>query len=349
MELINQTALPAEMFLGEHPGAPPEGRTGTIVAKATFEDGSRGLQLSDNPLPVVSNEVETPFGLVPRDTHNFDESRVEVVLLGAAYTRASDRTTVDAVLSYQGRSRSIRVYGDRPWVVGGDNVVVPGSPAAFHSMPLTWSRAYGGTVEVAIDSTTRVPLRHRVNPLGRGFAALTEVEQLGRAWGCAEGYPLDPFPSPPPNLEPVDQRLADRALGTRALCWATVPHEVALIAEQLPQEGDPQVFASRAMELAAVHGRAAHPSLCFETPPDAGPIVLENLTADGEWTVRVPPIEVWVDALVSKVSSLRLTPKLVVLLPEERRLTVTYTRTFRYQFVDGAERSLRLRTKVRGA
>ncbi|WP_341679343.1 DUF2169 domain-containing protein [Niveibacterium sp. SC-1] len=77
----------------------------------------------------------------------------EFLVTGNAYTcHQADKTRCAVRAQVGSVSKSLTVFGDRYWIAGAAT-----APQAFESMPLHWSRAYGGD--------TYAP-----NPLGRGFA-----------------------------------------------------------------------------------------------------------------------------------------------------------------------------------
>jgi len=77
----------------------------------------------------------------------------EFLVTGNAYTHHQAEKTRCAVRAQVGSvSKSLTVFGDRYWIAGAAT-----APQTFESMPLDWSRAYGGGAYAA-------------NPLGRGFA-----------------------------------------------------------------------------------------------------------------------------------------------------------------------------------
>lgn len=344
MELINQSSLPAEVFVSPRNGAARQ-RMGLFVCKATFDTSGSGVALSDAPLPVFESEVETPLGLLPRDTHPYRTDRIEVVVLGAAYARGG-ATEATVTLVYGPHERQLRVCGDRDWAPTKDGSRVPGPPRPFERIPLSWTRAFGGSVDVQIDERTTVPLQHPINPHGTGFDARAKADELARGWGCPAGYPRVSGESPPPNIEPI--RPTSSEGDPEPVCWATIPPGMSLVSD-LVKQLSPDAEVTGARELVSEGSRrlgfAAHPDLCFAESPAGLRIRLEGLTREGTWNVRVPAMRIVVDALVSRRSQLEATPRLLVLLPEERRFTVTYSAYFRMEPDVEQERSLRVRAE----
>lgn len=115
------------------------------------------------------------------------KQRGEVLLAGNAHAAGGLATTQMTVrLCLGGIDKSIRVLGDRQWMYSLLPLLQVTAPAPFTSMPLDWSRAFGGP-------------RHPGNPLGRGYLPNRMAAVVGRNHG------------PMPNLERPEQPVRGHA------------------------------------------------------------------------------------------------------------------------------------------
>lgn len=103
----------------------------------------------------------------------------DFVITGSACSHDMQEVSqMDVSLDVAGLHKTIRVFGDRVWERGR-----PTHPQPFTQMPLTYERAFGGTLLV----DGQVHRYEEANPVGVGFCAdLTETD--------VEGWPL-------PNME----------------------------------------------------------------------------------------------------------------------------------------------------
>src|SRR5689334_8364642 len=84
VKLVNATPVPARLLVVEAPGMPY--RNGLVTAKATFRITKAGAQLdTQDPLPVLTRDRETPLGVLPRDELPGRDRPFEIFVLGAAY------------------------------------------------------------------------------------------------------------------------------------------------------------------------------------------------------------------------------------------------------------------------
>lgn len=345
MELINQTGLAAELLIGDI-GTQEESehqRSGCLLAKATFEAAPRVNLVTDAPLPIFHQPVETAVGHLPPDVRGRRGGPVEFVVLG--YARSPAGHPVDSIsvsLELGPMRSSLVVTGDRAWIDDG-GTVVPGPPAPFTAIPLTWERAFGGTVEAWLDAESSVPLQHRFNARGTGVdpAALTAELAEGQ---CADGYPRFSARSAPPNVEHQAHQVLTGADDPLPASWATVPPGLGMRAACIrdirhPSELTPEVRARLEEEASLV----SHPDLRCERLPTGHWATLRGCSSNGDWSFPVPALRVRADYRIGdRQGHLALAPTLVTLLPEEKRFTITYETWFRFRTSVSDERSIRL-------
>lgn len=320
MDLINTSALPSRLDVAPQPKL--DVRVGLLLAKATFRwDEQLDLALdTQDPVPLWLADEPTPLGLLPRDDLPRDGDGFEIVILGRAHSETGAPITSRRVaFSLGGRRRELCVTGDREWE--GDGAAAS-EPLPFESIPLGWERAFGGTVMVEIDEGSEVPLVDTRNPAGRGFDPAPMARALGDKLRCPPPYPRWEAKRLLPNVEAPD------ALVTR---WGDSPDPAGWGA---PPIGSP---------LATSPFRASREGI-FDTAPTERHLVLEGLAPGAPLGLRVPDLEVVVDAAVGD----RRTTKALrevrwVIEPEDRRMTVTYRFSFSLARAKGEAGSMRLR------
>jgi hypothetical protein len=346
VELVNRTVVPARIDVGTK-GASGL-RRGMVVAKATFRLTDRGATLErDDPFGVFLRDEATPFGVLPRDDLPRLDPAFEVVLIGSAYAPAGGATHVRIALQVGERRREIDVLGDRAWVKAGDRVTIS-APATFDRMPLTWSRAFGGTARVLVDDASPVEIAHPLNPQGKGFDPAPPARAIADEIGCPPGYPKLPPERLLPNLEAPDARITTWDAQPEPVCWAPVPptsgiHSRRSQCIEPSPDGTPRV-----RELPGQFHRAA-PEWVFERPPDPGtPVRLEGLTPEGAASFSLPDLGVHIDYAVGARAGTRpLAPHSLVIMPDAGRFYLVYRLAFEIEDPDRSDRIARLRIEER--
>jgi len=358
MELVNTTALPAMLKISEI-SSDAEGRSirlGSLVAKATFEVKPSGaLDLVDDPLPILEMEVPTELGIMPRDIAVPRPEGLEVMVLAAAYApRAQPVREMTAVLRFGDLQRELSVTGDRTWVQTEEGWAMT-EPLPFVRMPLSWSRAFGGTAEVWIDASSPLEVRHPYNADGRGFDPTPHASGVERAFGCPEGFPRIDYDWAAPNVEHPAHRVRARADQPEPCCWAPMPIALGLRAKPMSDAigagTDPKSSAADRFEQAkraSGVGNAlwfAHPDLRLLVANPGTLVQLTGCRPEGDWRFAWPDLRVAADYVLGDRSGVRpLTAQAALLLPDEGRVAITYRCWFRF-ITDSpdTERSIRLR------
>jgi len=344
MEFVNNTPVPA--FLSVMTGLRPEQRGALVTAKATFlvtGDGQVRLD-REAPLEVFEQDQDSEAGLLPADVQAKISSRFEVMVIGSAHSPTDDPVEeVPVELAVGDARRAIIVSGDRYWEGSGEGARI-GAPKPFRSMPMTWERAFGGTMEVEIDHDAFLDVSDARNREGRGFDHLAHVESLGNAFNCPDGFPKFSKDRPLPNLEDPQARVRTWSDEPLAVCWAPSPSASGIFQERLrrryadnpprePQMGDPMLQ------------ERAHPDWIIDTPPEKTLVRLTGMCPDGaELTFKLPPARAIAEIRIGKHRrDAELHPQALILLPEKRRFCLVFRGGQRYRYTSDEERVVRLR------
>ena len=150
-----------------------------------------------------------------------------------------------------------------------------------------------------------------------------------------------------PNLEEARARIIRREDAPDPAGWSALPMHSALHANRALATMDTSALTSEQLIENDAFLLRAHPQWVIETPPARAPMLLENLTPAGRLATALPALRVVFDYINGDQTATRdLAPQLLVLYPEEGKMTVTYRKPFTLPRTAGAERGLRLRTET---
>ena len=357
MQLVNQTAIAATISTADHEGVPK--RIGLLTAKATFRfdsSGRVGLDTQD-PFPLFIKDVPTPLGDLPSDMQPRADELLEVILIGHAHAPWQQPVTaLTAALTVGDVRREIAVFGDRAWVPspGGQKAISRVAP--FVKMPLTYQRAFGGTVTINLDSESPFDLSDTFNRYGLGFDAESMAKNLGISFKAPKGYPSLPsnYVHRLPNLENPRALIARPADAPEPTCWATVPIDAPVWAfrkvKEMASQPKGKSYPTKMPEQVplAVSYRA-HPDWVIPIPKTVPKVRMENLlesTRALEFTL--PSLSVVADYTIGgRQGSRSMLPQMLVLLPDQGRFYIVYRLPFQFDFQPGDERGFRLRIEQR--
>jgi hypothetical protein len=238
--------------------------------------------------------------------------------------------------------RSLDVYGDRFWVGSGAGAVLS-APEPFLEMPLTYSRAFGGTVDIEIDVDSPIEAGHPANPEGVGFDPRPIADGLDAELNCPAGFPRFPGERAVPNIEAAHSPLRHWSDTPEPELWSAVPLSSSIHNERCFRVEGQGPNARAVTQPGALH--RAHPDWVLPRAPEPGTTIqLTNLTRGGMVELRIPRLEVHFDyVLGTRTGSRPLAPRALVLLPEEQRLTLLYGLAFEVDAPNGDHRHARLR------
>lgn len=150
-----------------------EGRPVLVpVVKATYHIEAKGrLALSEQQVPVTltgecrGSPAEAGYKYEPETA--LPKVATDIVLVGTAWAPRGVARELDVTFSVGQLEHTVRVIGDRRWVVRFTGGITMSDPEPFDRMPLFWERAFGGW-----DRSDPDPSRHALeprNPVGTGF------------------------------------------------------------------------------------------------------------------------------------------------------------------------------------
>lgn len=343
MELINSSPVPCECDIIA--GLPDGSRALIFTAKATFNIlGNGQVKLErEQPMPLLEQDEETDFGLLPTDALLRLDPAFEVILLGQAHSengRAAYETKVS--LSVGDEYRELDVIGDRVWQGEGDNARLS-DPEPFKSMPLTWEKAFGGTQQVLIDREAYLDVSWPYNSAGKGFDHISQARELGEAFSCPEEYPQFEVVRELPNLEAPQERVRRWADTPLPVCWATVPQSSGLLFERFKRSCE-KSGKDHVLLGAPEMNHRAHPDWVIETPPAGALVRMQGLSENGPVDFRIPEMRVVVDLkYAGQLQKIELHPRSMVLLPEEMKFCLTFRGVTNYESTEGETRKARIK------
>ena len=267
MDLINTTDAVSHLFpvnLLE-----PEIRAAVIVKKTyTLDDGSRARPARDR-MPLIPDRLDNGYGSFHGEIF-FRKRGVDLCVLGSAYFERPVRRARVGIA--HGRWRhELQITGDRVWEKAPSGALIPSGPEPFDAMPISYTRAFGGSAEVGGED---VPWPD--NPVGRGYYETPE-QAVGQLLANIE-------PINPPQPLTWASRVPVVGWGPYPMFWGL--RAAAAVAVD-PNTGEllkitPEIFNN------------AHPALILDRVDPTVPIEITGL--------RAIPIRVGVPAERPKVS-----------------------------------------------
>jgi hypothetical protein len=289
------------------------------VVKCTFDVGPDGeVRPAAEQIEVSEADLEDELGTIDCDMVPI-KSCCDVAVFGRAYAPGGvPATAMQVDLRVGGLQRKLMVYGDRLWERDGGGLR-PSAPEPFSTMPLTYSRAFGGSAIWY----GRMAGPFADNPKGRGY--------LIRAQD-AEGTLL-------PNIEEADQLIRSWEDAPLPAAFAPLPRDSALRGARGVLL-DPEARTAR---LAPAFFTFAHPRMQIASYPAASVVELSGMQQEGKWSFRLPEITLSAEVdLGGARYALSLVADTLVLLPEQRKFYVMARRALVYQFVARRDRRIRV-------
>lgn len=160
-----------------------------VAVRAAFDIDPDGRQKPAVPqtdvarFPAFAEDPATTEMIEDGDFY-LDKAHTDVLVIGHAYTeRAEPAERTEVRLKVANIDKTVSVVGDR-FIANGPVAMTVSRPALFQRMPLTWSRAFGGT-----DSEAKA--WEAANPVGRGFS--TQPTRLEGELAPNFEYPDAPY------------------------------------------------------------------------------------------------------------------------------------------------------------
>ncbi|MFK7994435.1 MAG: DUF2169 domain-containing protein [Granulosicoccus sp.] len=349
MELVNSTTVVASTMVAE--SIDPERRSVLGIAKATFVVSTSGAVKLDrvDPMPIYTKDVETRYGVLPREDIPRLDPVFEVMVLGNAY--APDDTPVaqrQIDLQVGHIQQSLLVHGNRHWVGDSDNASISHAEA-FTRMPLGWHLAYGGTEEVEIDDESFVDVADPVNPVGKGFNYRLQIEQLASALRCPDGYPRFSAIRQLPNIESAKDPISQPGQVPLPVCWAPCMNSSGIIIERMKRAqraaGQSPELQADAVKLGSpLMLHRAHPDWVIETPAAESIVRLEGMTPKQALEFKLPTLRVLMDVSVgAEERTVELHPNGLTLFPDLRKFTIIFRGVIPYRYRASDQRTARIR------
>lgn len=343
MQLVNLTPVPAKLHVTTAPAG--DGRIGMLIAKATFcvAGGSSPRLDASVAEPIHDDDVEAPDGLLPCDVVPRRDQAMEVIVLGRAQAPGGRPTAkLTASLRVDRFARELVILGDRHWTSRWGRPAVS-EAEVFSTMPMCWTRAFGGTAEVWIDRGAAIEIADPINRHGLGFDPGPLAEGLCRELRAPTGFPVLPPLRRLPNLEDPMDLIRHPAQRPVPACWATVPRDVgiglvdAMFAAERGLPVDPQRVTRGWLYR-------CHPAWVLPPLPRNAALWWSGLETVAGSGTRLPALRVLADVLVGeRESTLELCPQTLVLRPSLGRMHLTYRGCFRVSAPRPGPRIMRLR------
>ena len=300
---------------------------GAVIARPSYRIEPDGSLTPDAfEWPVELGGAETALGPMLGD-QPFLLGGCDLMVVGSAVNpgnEARESATVELRVGSHFR-RTMRVWGDRTWVPSPAGPR-PGPAQPFVEMPLTYARAFGGTVSLPAGEYGFPP-----NPHGTGFY-LSADEAIGK---------------PLPNLEHPDRPIRQWDDKPEPWCWAPYPREGALRAVNAA-DIDESGALPRLRGLKPTAFNHAHPALIIpatSAPTSGDPVQVLGMNAQGPLQFLLPELRLHTHVQLEDrnyVFPMHLDQILVA--ATDRRLVLSFRAAFRYRMVPMERRCATIRT-----
>jgi hypothetical protein len=307
LQLVNQTPFAASLLL-----LPNQQGIDTIyvVIKATFTLRPV-VAVAEQQVPVwlADEYVGSPgqSSLRYASELHIGKPGTDIALLGHARPPRGRAEQMTVSLSVAGRSHDLLVFGNRHFTARGG--ISP--PEPFSEMPLTFERAYGGSV----GQSAATFLAEEQNPVGQGFLGNRSPAEL-------HGQPLPNLEDPRARIGRIGDRQTPTCFALVAPSWLPRRAFAGTYDERwrrqrlpyLPDDFDRRYF------------HAATAALCLPAPLLGGePCSARGVSSDGPLEFTIPRcqwrIEIEVAFAVETVTA-RLETLLIE--PDDNRLSLSY-------------------------
>lgn len=316
MILVNETNLEAHLFRtivsdDWHAATLVAKQTHTILADGTLAPTPRQQAVFERPTAV--------HGVTLPPDGAFGKAGLDVLVIGSAF--APGGVPVQAMWAGVGideRRLAVAVIGDRVWQRSRAHGFVASDPVPFVEMPLDWSRSFGGRARV---QGTEVP--HADNPEGRGY-----VLDIDAAVGVAL-----------PNVEDPDALIRSPRDQPATTSFCPLPVANSFIAALL-EDVDTETGEGLTRELFNV----AVPKHRLPAYPSGALVELVNLTPHPIRPIRLPDLQIVAEVSVGgKRYEFAGEVDTLCIMPTRGELVITHRVLFRYEYMRGAARVVRLR------
>ncbi len=293
----------------------------TLVVKASYEVGKDGVAFPvEDQLAISEGDAETPFGTLESDVVPIKEGCDFAVYGQAVSPRAVHR--IDVLIRVGSFCRTLRVTGDRAWLPAFVGVRAS-EPVPFTTMPLDYTRAFGG--EATYDQDLVGPEPN--NALGRGFVVLASE---------VPGVRL-------PNVEESDALMT--AWQQRPIPGGILPLPRSSALRGL--RGVSADLKQQRTSLSPAYFQWAHPRMLLPSYPAKEAVSIIGMTPESPWKCVLPFLDLAARVqLGPKEYVLRLVPDTLAIVPSHRRLWVVSRRAFVYQYVPERARQVVLEIGV---
>lgn len=315
-EFYNYSPFAAELLpIIDRDGA--ECRVAIVKATyALFPSGTPQIADQSRPIRLGDEMWEDPAVADIRFPGDFCAFKpgTDFLLVGHAVAPAGPVPNhVDVIMQFAGRTKFLRVFGERRWERGATGPKL-GASQPLTRVPLAWSRAFGGYDASIPDK----PVEESRNPVGRGVArdvvtllgkAGPQIESPDAPISMAGGHPT------PVGCAPIGRHFEPRRqyAGTYDAQWLHDRHPAAPLnyREEFQQ--------------------AAPADQVFQTPLRGGELVrIDGVAGDGPVACRLPVLAVEIQAEIDgRTRTERPHLDTVLMDSDAKLLELTWRATFR--------------------
>ena len=307
------------MEAGYTMGLRPDGRELLVVCiKGTYtiSQNSKMLKLAEKQVPLTEADVFTgePGYSAPLYESDYApfKPKCDVLLNGSAYSPKGKRIKNTAVSLQIGKfSKKMNVIGHRVWKKGITGFQAS-SPEPFEIMPIRYDSAFGG-----VDANHKDPEKLKTfleNPVGVGFHCHLDTKFV-------DGKPL-------PNTEEIGKTITKPDGNYRPMSFGSIGRswqQRASLAGTYDKNWTDNIFPFLPPDFKEAYYQAAPADQQIPYPAGGEPVILTNLTPEGETEFYLPRINllVWFFMKNGEEIEKKAISDTILIEPDQKRLMIT--------------------------
>lgn len=324
MEIHNHSRL-SLAYLAASPDLRPDIVVGQLVGKLLGSWTATGAwQLDwDAQAPVLRERLSTPWGDLCPDFHH-RKAGCDLSVIGRVYSPQAKGCRQMRVHARVGDSaRSLWVFGPRRWQQGPQGELEPSPPEPFGILDMVWSNSFGGRCKDA-DGAYQSYL---FNPEGMGFQCCPTQ---------AKGALLARIEDP----NALVRRPLDRPM---PINLAAIPAELPLNLYPDPVPLAQAMLDQKQVKLPPSFHNWAHPKFRFSDIAPGAEFYLEGMDTGGGLLGALPELRFVAGVrLGDRRHRLCLEPSSIVIFPESRKVSISYSAHFAFRWVPEERREIEL-------
>lgn len=324
MDLRNQSRLEVA-YQSASPDLQPDLVVTQVVGKVLGGwDPSSVWALDWDAAPaLLRDRSSTPWGDLCPDFHHL-KAGCDLTVNGQVYSPEPKGSKEIEVQAWVGpERRSLRVFGPRRWISNSRGELIPSPPERFGILGMAWNHSFGGACKNAKGDHES----YLFNPEGRGY----------------QTCPLQAKGELLPQIEDPSQLICEFEDRPRPINLSAIPAHCAMNLYPDPTPMGQALLAKERIKLDPAFHNVAHPCFRYTNVPPGVRFGVEGMHPSGPLCGQVPERRFRVDVRLGERKHVCwLEPSSIVIFPETRQASITYSTHFAFQWVPHERREIKI-------